>query len=195
MSSIKDPADGVWSTGRTQNLCDNLVEEHSVLTGEDHSVDLDRYFRQLAGPLDAIRRLHGLDSETAKDIQQEVAVRFLRCEPRIASPEGWILVVFRNECLRLREKRQASGERKLTFVQLGEASRPEARPLDRVLLDEVLAALSRLKARDQNLLRGRYFEGLSLTVLAQRCGVKPGSMKNLLARALERWRARMGVSK
>jgi RNA polymerase sigma factor (sigma-70 family) len=119
----------------------------------------------------------------------------LRCGQPIASPEGWILVVFRNECLRYRERRQASGERKLTFVQLAEASRPEAGPLDRVLIDEVLAGFSRLKARDQTLLRGRFFEGLSLAVLAQRLGVKPGSMKNLLARALERWRAGIGVSR
>jgi hypothetical protein len=52
-----------------------LDEGRSVLNEGDRPVDLDRCFRQLAAPLDAIRRLHGLDSDTAKDIQQEVAVR------------------------------------------------------------------------------------------------------------------------
>lgn len=105
-----------------------------------------------------------------------------------------ILTVFRHECLRYRERRNASDEWNLAYVEIVEAARPDRCPSDGLLLTKVLGALERLKIRDQSLLRERFLEELPLSELATRFGVRPRSMKNLLARASARWRKRTGAS-
>jgi RNA polymerase sigma-70 factor (ECF subfamily) len=58
--------------------------------------------------------------------------------------------------------------------------------------EELIAALNRLDERDREALACRYFLDLSEAETAVAIGVRPGTVKSRISRALERLRAELG---
>ena len=72
------------------------------------------------------------------------------------------------------------------------APSPEAALLGAERREELLAALNRLREHDREALACRYFLDLSEAETAAALGVRPGTVKSRLSRALERLRAELG---
>ena len=75
----------------------------------------------------------------------------------------------------------------------GEAApSPEAALLDAERRGQLLAALERLSEPDREAIACRYFLDLSEAETAAALGVRPGTVKSRLSRALDRLRAELG---
>jgi RNA polymerase sigma factor (sigma-70 family) len=107
----------------------------------------------------------------------------------------WLLRIVGNEA---RNRRRSAGRRAALAVRAtrevsGEAApSPEATVLAGERREELLAALNRLDERDREALACRYFLDLSEAETAAAIGVRPGTVKSRLSRALERLRAELG---
>jgi RNA polymerase sigma factor (sigma-70 family) len=158
------------------------------VTFESEKRDVEILSRRLGAKLDSIRRDAGLDLEAGRDALSETKLRFLRAGEPIVEPEGWLLTVYRNECIRYSGKRKASGERNLKYLEVRSLERRDVCPSEGLLFRQVSGHMERLRPRDRAILEGRYFEGKSLAELAEQLGVKTESVKTLLARATSRLR-------
>jgi RNA polymerase sigma factor (sigma-70 family) len=139
-------------------------------------------------------------SQDAEDAAQEAFVKAYYALPRFrdgAPFRPWLLRIVTNEAsnrvrsarrrerlaLRVAERDRPSGDA---------APSPEAAALelerDRVLLD----AVARLPRRDQQVIGYRYFLDLSEAEMAQALGVRPGTIKSRLSRAMGRLRRLLG---
>ena len=139
-------------------------------------------------------------SQDAEDAAQEAFVKAYYALPRFrdgAPFRPWLLRIVTNEAsnrvrsarrrerlaLRVAERDRPSGDA---------APSPEAAALegerDRLLLD----AVARLPRRDQQVIAYRYFLDLSEAEMAQALGVRPGTVKSRLSRAMGRLRRLLG---
>ena len=108
----------------------------------------------------------------------------------------WLLRIVANEA---RNRRRSSGRRTaLVLRAAGEAAPGDAAPSPEAALlgaeqrEELLSALNRLSEADRETLSLRYFLDLSEAETAAALGVRPGTGKSRLSRALERLRAELG---
>jgi RNA polymerase sigma-70 factor, ECF subfamily len=124
----------------------------------------------------------------------------------------WLLRIVANEA---RNRRRSAGRRTTLALKLqassakpptrdgkplGAAQEPsgEAAPSPEAILlgverrEELIAALNRLGEADREAIACRYFLDLSEAETAAALGVRPGTVKSRLSRALERLRAEMG---
>lgn len=109
----------------------------------------------------------------------------------------WILRIASNEA---RNRRRSAGRRERLTLRLveggpagGTALSPEATALDRESRESLLTALESLPERDRTVIAYRYLLELSEAETAQVLGVRPGTVKSRLSRALARLRAAMPV--
>ncbi len=106
----------------------------------------------------------------------------------------WLLRIVANEA---RNRRRSSGRRtalalRAAQVPSGEAApSPEAALLDAERRDQLTAALERLSESDREAIACRYFLDLSEAETAAALGVRRGTVKSRLSRALERLRAEL----
>lgn len=127
------------------------------------------------------------DAAEARDVAQEVFIRALR-EPRLFEPEfriqAWLYRVTRNLCFNLTRDRRRR-DRILSGRLPTEA--PRVDPLDRVFdgerQGELLAAVDLLSADHRDILLLRYYEDLSYAEIADRLGIKLGTVMSRLSRA------------
>jgi RNA polymerase sigma-70 factor (ECF subfamily) len=110
----------------------------------------------------------------------------------------WLLAIVANEA---RTRRRASTRRAGWTERAAEQARAtgavaapsaEADALGRERREALLAALDRLPDRDRRALELRYLVGLSEREMAAALGVRPGTVKSRLSRALDRMRAELG---
>ena len=107
----------------------------------------------------------------------------------------WLLRIVANEA---RNRRRSAGRRaalalRAAQVPSGEAApSPEATLLGAERRQELLAALNRLGEQDREAIACRYFLDLSEAETAAALGVRPGTVKSRLSRALERLRVDLG---
>jgi RNA polymerase sigma factor (sigma-70 family) len=107
----------------------------------------------------------------------------------------WLLRIVANEA---RNRRRSAGRRaalalRATQEPSGEAApSPEAVLLDGERREELLAALNRLPEHDREALACRYFLDLSEAETAAALGIRPGTVKSRLSRALDRLRTELG---
>lgn len=107
----------------------------------------------------------------------------------------WLLRIVANEA---RNRRRAAGRRaalalRATQEPSGEAApSPEAALLGVERREELAAALARLSGSDREAIACRYFLDLSEAETAAALGVRTGTVKSRLSRALERLRAELG---
>ena len=116
---------------------------------------------------------------------------------RPGSPfKPWLLRIVANEA---RNRRRSAGRRAALALQAaGEAASGDAAPSPEATLlgaerrEELLAALNLLSDADREAIACRYFLDLSEAETAAALGVRPGTVKSRISRALERLRAELG---
>jgi RNA polymerase sigma-70 factor (ECF subfamily) len=131
----------------------------------------------------------------AEDAAQVGFVKAWTALPRFrrgAPFKPWLLRIVANEA---HNRRRATGRRAALAVRAiaaqppdDAAPSPEGAALGRERQEELLAAVSRLDERDQDVLTCRYFLELSEEETSQVLGVRRGTVKSRTARALERLR-------
>ncbi|SFU58918.1 RNA polymerase sigma factor [Alicyclobacillus macrosporangiidus] len=126
------------------------------------------------------------DVQLAEDLVQEALTRTWQTRHRIrTSPEAWMLRILWR--LFLNERRRSRPEDLPWDVHGGAAAQgiPQERALDRMWIGELLALLPE---RDRQLLAMRYGEDLTVQQIAAITGMREGTVKARLSRALRRLR-------
>jgi RNA polymerase sigma-70 factor (ECF subfamily) len=116
---------------------------------------------------------------------------------RTGSPfKPWLLQIVANEA---RNRRRSAGRRTaLALRAAGEAASGDAAPSPEAALlgaerrEELIAALNRLGEADRETLACRFFLDLSEAETAATLGIRRGTVKSRVSRALERLRAELG---
>jgi RNA polymerase sigma factor (sigma-70 family) len=132
----------------------------------------------------------------AEDAAQEAFVKAYFALHRFRSREAfrpWILRIVSNEA---RNRRRSAGRRDRLALRLAEgghlggtALSPEETALDREAREALLEAVGSLPERDRDVIACRYLLELSEAETARVLGVRPGTVKSRLSRALARLRA------
>jgi RNA polymerase sigma factor (sigma-70 family) len=140
--------------------------------------------REVSPRLRRRARWRGLDLEAAREVVQQAFAELFTRRPKLRNVEAWLLrVVDRRSIDWIR--RSAAAQRFLD--NLTTLRSPSVLPLD--VRMSVEQALNRLPAKQQALVRLRYFEGCDEATAAERAGYSPKSVKKLLTRALCRLRS------
>jgi RNA polymerase sigma-70 factor (sigma-E family) len=119
----------------------------------------------------------------AEDVVQNAMADVYRARDRIESPEAYLhrSVVNRGRSWRRDERRQRE---RVTKLASGRDREPVLEGSDAELLD----AVRRLPYRQRVVIVARYWGGWSEADIARTLGCKPGTVKSLAARALDRLR-------
>jgi len=135
----------------------------------------------------------------AEDAVQDALVKAWRALGRFRAGEPvrpWLLRIVANEA---RNRRRSAGRQAALALQAaGEAASGDAAPSPEAALlgeerrEELVAALNRLSEADRETIALRYFLDLSEAETAAALGVRPGTVKSRLSRALERLRVELG---
>src|SRR4051794_3794142 len=136
----------------------------------------------------------------AEEAAQDAFVKAYRALGRFRPGEPfrpWLLAIAANEA---RNRRRSAGRRDaLVLRAAGEgrssgeaASSPEAALLAGERRETLLAALGRLAERDRTVIACRYLLDLTEAETAAALGVRPGTVKSRLSRALDRLRGEVG---
>jgi len=130
-------------------------------------------------------------AQDAEDAAQDGFVKAWRALPRFRAGEPlrpWLLTIVANEA---RNRRRAAGRREHLALRAASlpAPAPEAPELDH---DELAAALGRLRDEDRVILGCRFVLDLSEAETAAALGIRRGTVKSRLSRALDRLRQEIG---
>jgi RNA polymerase sigma factor (sigma-70 family) len=140
------------------------------------------------------------DRGDAEDAVQEAFVKAYYAMPRFRSGapfRPWILRIVANEARnRGRAARRREGLRLRVAVSEGKrvASSPEPSVLEQTEAEALVLALEHLPERDRLVLAYRYLLELSEAETAEMLGVRPGTVKSRLSRALVRLRTELATS-
>jgi RNA polymerase sigma factor (sigma-70 family) len=140
------------------------------------------------------------DRGDAEDAVQEAFVKAYYAMPRFRSGapfRPWILRIVANEARnRGRAARRREGLRLRVAVSEGKrvASSPEPSVLEQTEAEALVLALEHLPERDRLVLAYRYLLELSEAETAEMLGVRPGTVKSRLSRALVRLRGVLATS-
>lgn len=137
------------------------------------------------------------DAADAEEAAQEAFVKAYRALDRFrgdAPFRPWLLAIVANEA---RNRRRAAGRQASLALRAAERDRPSGdaapSPEEAVLESEererLLAAVSRMGETDRMVIAYRFFLDLSERETAEALGVRPGTVKSRLSRALRRLRA------
>jgi len=137
-------------------------------------------------------------SADAEDAAQEAFVKAYRALPRFRSRapfRPWILRIAMNEA---RNRARSTRRREALAVRVAEAGVAAERSAESAALahgeaEALAAAVSRLDERDRLVIAYRYFFELSEAETAEALGVRPGTVKSRLSRALARLRVQLGT--
>ncbi len=133
----------------------------------------------------------------AEDATQEACIKawLALARFRAGTPfRPWLVRIAINEA---RNRRRGAGRRAGLAIQLRTAPRSETAPsaeveaLEAVERSGLAASVQRLSSDDQLVIAARYFLGLSEAETAVALGVRPGTVKSRLARALGRLREQL----
>ena len=136
----------------------------------------------------------------AEEAAQEAFVKAYRALGRFRTGEPlrpWLLAIVANEA---RNRRRSAGRRAALVLRAAGEGRPsgEAAPSPEAALlagerrSVLLAGLGRLNERDRTVIACRYLLELSEAETAAALGVRPGTVKSRLSRALDRLREEVG---
>jgi RNA polymerase sigma-70 factor (ECF subfamily) len=137
------------------------------------------------------------DAADAEEAAQEAFVKAYRALDRFrgdAPFRPWLLAIVANEA---RNRRRAAGRQASLALRAAERDRPSGdaapSPEEAVLESEererLLAAVSRMGETDRMVIAYRFFLDFSERETAEALGVRPGTVKSRLSRALRRLRA------
>jgi RNA polymerase sigma factor (sigma-70 family) len=136
----------------------------------------------------------------AEEAAQEAFLKAYRALGRFRTSEPfrpWVLAIVANEA---RNRRRSAGRRAALVLRAAGEGRPsgEAAPSPEAALlagerrTRLLAALGEMDERDRTVIACRYLLDLSEAETAAALGVRPGTVKSRLSRALERLRKEVG---
>ncbi len=135
------------------------------------------------------------NADDARDAAQDGFVRAWRALGTFrpgAEPRPWVLRIVGNAA---RNRRRGGGRHAAAVLRATEDRRPtdaapsaEAAVLAREARDELLTALGRLRADDRLVISLRWLLGLSEAEMADALGVRRGTVKSRLSRAMARLR-------
>lgn len=136
------------------------------------------------------------DASDAEEAAQEAFVKAHRALHRFrgeAPFRPWLLAIVANEA---RNRRRAAGRRAALALRVAEEHRPSGdaapSPEEAAIGGEerrrLLAAVNRMGDRDRMVIAYRFFLRLSEREMAEALGVRPGTVKSRLSRALRRLR-------
>ena len=144
--------------------------------------------------------LVGGDADEAEDAVQEAFVKAYRALPRFrrgAALRPWLLQIVANEA---RNRRRVANRharlalRSASEARPGEAApSPEAAALDAETRTRLLDAVETLREEERAVVACRYFLDLSEAETAAALGIRRGTVKSRLSRALDRLRTRLEV--
>jgi RNA polymerase sigma-70 factor (ECF subfamily) len=137
----------------------------------------------------------------AEEAAQDAFVKAYNALGRFRSGEPlrpWLLAIVANEA---RNRRRSAGRRAALVLRAAGEGRPsgEAAPSPEAALlagerrSRLLTALSTLNDRDRTVVACRYLLELSEAETAAALGVRPGTVKSRLSRALDRLREEVGA--
>ncbi len=114
------------------------------------------------------------DRSVAEELVQDAFVRVVRAGARVDDPRAFLWKTLLNVCksFTLRRSRQP--------IVTGAAR--EVAPIE---IDETFLALRRLRPLYRTVLALRYYEDLSIESIGSELGIKPGTVKSLVHRALK----------
>ena len=134
----------------------------------------------------------------AEDAAQEAFVKAYYALGRFRAGEAfrpWILRIVANEA---KNRRRSAGRRERLAVRVADergpgdaAPSPETAAVEVERREDLLAALEQLPERDRLVVAYRYLLELSEAETAEALGVRPGTVKSRLSRALGRLRTEM----
>jgi RNA polymerase sigma-70 factor (ECF subfamily) len=132
------------------------------------------------------------DRGSAEDVHQQVFLevwqRAPHYDPERASVLTWIMTIARSRAIDELRRRRPEPRDPSTELQLAEDRDPELDPDALVERWRVAHLLSRLRAEEAELLRLRFYEGLSQSEISERTGVALGTVKMRMVAALGRLR-------
>lgn len=136
------------------------------------------------------------NASDAEDAAQEAFVKAYYALDRFRAGEPfrpWLLRIVTNEA---KNRRRSAGRRDRLVARAAErrgpgdaAPSPDAAAIADETRDLLLSAMEALPERDRLVIGYRYFLDLSEAETARALGVRPGTVKSRLSRALERLRA------
>jgi RNA polymerase sigma-70 factor, ECF subfamily len=135
----------------------------------------------------------------AEDIAQEALLKAVRkldqYEPSRGPLEPWLwrIVVHSAQDSRRRDSRRLALWDRLTQLRHEPTSTVEARALDNITNQELLAAVRSLGRRDRMLLGLRYGADLDLAAVGQAVGLSQAAAGRAVLRAISKVRKRLGV--
>ena len=140
-------------------------------------------------------------SADAEDAAQEAFVKAYYALARFREGEAfrpWILRIVSNEA---KNRRRSAGRRERLALRLADdpgsgdaAPSPEAAVVGLEARQALLAGLEQLPDRDRLVVAYRYLLELSEAETASALGIRPGTVKSRLSRALDRLRRQMGAT-
>jgi RNA polymerase sigma factor (sigma-70 family) len=119
------------------------------------------------------------DAGHAEDIAQEAFLRLQRRLPRLKNPRAYLRVTLINLC---RRHRGRAAQKVITAAAVTESDQIPTSSL------EILDVIDRLPLRQRAVIVLRYFDDLSEKEIATVLRCRPGTVKSLAARALQRLR-------
>ena len=135
----------------------------------------------------------------AEDAAEEAFVKAYYALGRFRSGEAfrpWILRIVSNEA---KNRRRSAGRRERLAVRVADergpgaaVPSPETAAVELERREDLIAALERLPERDRMVVAYRYLLELSEAETATALGVRPGTVKSRLSRALARLRRELG---
>ena len=134
------------------------------------------------------------DRGTAEDVHQQVFLEVWQrapdYEPARASILTWIMTIARSRAIDELRRRVPEPKDPSEYGRLGlaEDADPELSPDALVERWRVAHLLSRLRADEAELLRMRFYDGLSQSAIAQRTGIPLGTVKMRMVAALRKLR-------
>ena len=146
----------------------------------------------------ALRVAYAVAGDDAEDAVQDAFVKAYGALGRFraGSPfRPWMLRIVANEA---RNRRRSAGRRSALALRAAQEPSGEAAPSPEAALlagerrATLLAALSQLSERDRTVIACRYLLELSEAETAATLGVRPGTVKSRLSRALDRLREEVG---
>jgi RNA polymerase sigma-70 factor, ECF subfamily len=132
------------------------------------------------------------DRGTAEDVHQQVFLEVWQrapdYDPERASVLTWIMTIARSRAIDELRRRRPEPHDPSRSLEMAEDPDPEQSPDALIERWRVAHLLSRLRPEEAELLRMRFYEGLSQSEIAERTGIALGTVKMRMVAALRRLR-------
>jgi RNA polymerase sigma-70 factor, ECF subfamily len=196
-----------WNQARPSGVYDAVVGrplDERELVARAQRGDVDAYeelVRAYQGI--AVRTAYVLagSAADAEEAAQDAFVKAYRALWRFRSGapfKPWLLRIVANEA---RNRRRSAGRRTALALRAAQVPSGEAAPSPEAALigaerrEQLIAALDRLGDSDREAIACRYFLDLSEAETAAALGIRRGTVKSRLSRALERLRVELGAAR